>query len=42
MLSVHPVLVTVSQMLGERNKGVYVLFSGLDIERLLLSGGPIG
>lgn len=29
-------------MLGEKNKGVYVLMSGLDIERLVLSAGPIG
>lgn len=25
-----------------QNKGVYVLMSGLDVERLVLSGGPIG
>ena len=24
------------------NKGIYVLFSGLDLERLVLTGGPIG
>lgn len=29
-------------MLGALNKGVYVLMSGLDLERLVLSGGPIG
>ncbi|KAI6656290.1 hypothetical protein LOD99_1111 [Oopsacas minuta] len=29
-------------MLGQLNKGVYVLMSGLDVERLVLSGGPIG
>ncbi len=29
-------------MLGQLNRGVYVLFSGLDIERLVLSGGPLG
>ena len=29
-------------MLGEVNKGIYVLFSGLDLERLVLTGGPIG
>ncbi|XP_025109278.1 isovaleryl-CoA dehydrogenase, mitochondrial-like [Pomacea canaliculata] len=34
--------VPASNMLGQLNKGVYVLFSGLDIERLILSGGPIG
>jgi hypothetical protein len=33
---------TATQMLGNLNKGVYVLFSGLDIERLVLAGGPIG
>ncbi|XP_076459320.1 isovaleryl-CoA dehydrogenase, mitochondrial-like [Babylonia areolata] len=34
--------VPASQMLGKKNKGVYVLFSGLDIERLVLTGGPLG
>ncbi|EDQ88797.1 uncharacterized protein MONBRDRAFT_32617 [Monosiga brevicollis MX1] len=29
-------------VLGEVNKGVYVLMSGLDLERLVLSGGPLG
>lgn len=29
-------------MLGSLNKGVYVLMSGLDLERLVLSAGPIG
>ncbi|XP_064597829.1 isovaleryl-CoA dehydrogenase, mitochondrial-like [Liolophura sinensis] len=29
-------------MLGGMNKGVYVLMSGLDIERLVLAAGPIG
>ncbi|XP_014251181.1 isovaleryl-CoA dehydrogenase, mitochondrial [Cimex lectularius] len=29
-------------MLGALNKGIYVLFSGLDLERLVLSGGPLG
>ena len=29
-------------MLGEVNKGIYVLFSGLDLERLVLTGGPLG
>lgn len=29
-------------VLGEVGKGVYVLFSGLDYERLVLSGGPLG
>jgi isovaleryl-CoA dehydrogenase len=31
-----------SQMLGEFGKGVNVLMSGLDFERAVLSGGPIG
>ncbi|BES92911.1 Dehydrogenase [Nesidiocoris tenuis] len=31
-----------SNMLGEVNKGIYVLFKGLDLERLVLSGGPLG
>ena len=34
--------VSVENVLGEENKGIYVLFSGLDLERLVLSGGPIG
>ena len=29
-------------ILGELNKGIYVLFSGLDLERLVLTGGPLG
>jgi alkylation response protein AidB-like acyl-CoA dehydrogenase len=29
-------------VLGQVNKGVYVLMSGLDLERLVLSGGPLG
>ena len=29
-------------MLGEVDKGVYVLMSGLDYERLVLAGGPVG
>ncbi|XP_043592450.1 isovaleryl-CoA dehydrogenase, mitochondrial isoform X2 [Bombus pyrosoma] len=32
----------VTNILGEVNKGVYVLFSGLDLERLTLSAGPLG
>lgn len=29
-------------MLGSKNKGIYVLFSGLDLERLVLAAGPVG
>lgn len=29
-------------VLGELHKGVYVLMSGLDTERLVLSGGALG
>lgn len=29
-------------MLGTVNKGVYVLMSGLDYERLVLAAGPVG
>nr|XP_022901928.1 isovaleryl-CoA dehydrogenase, mitochondrial [Onthophagus taurus] len=29
-------------LLGEENKGVYVLMSGLDYERLVLAAGPVG
>jgi isovaleryl-CoA dehydrogenase len=31
-----------ANVLGEVDKGVYILMSGLDSERLVLSGGPIG
>ena len=31
-----------SQVMGSLNKGAYVLFSGLDIERLILAAGPVG
>jgi len=31
-----------SQILGGLHKGVYVLMSGLDLERLVLSAGPLG
>lgn len=34
--------VPVENVMGKVNKGIYVLFSGLDIERLVLSGGPLG
>lgn len=29
-------------LLGEEHKGVYVLMSGLDLERLVLAAGPVG
>ncbi|CAG8726450.1 3591_t:CDS:2, partial [Racocetra persica] len=31
-----------TNILGAEGKGVYVLMSGLDLERLVLSGGPLG
>ncbi|CAG8544182.1 4033_t:CDS:10, partial [Diversispora eburnea] len=34
--------VPVSNILGKEGDGVYVLMSGLDLERLVLSGGPLG
>jgi isovaleryl-CoA dehydrogenase len=34
--------VPAENLLGEENKGIYVLLSGLDLERLILSGGPLG
>lgn len=34
--------VPVSNVMGGLNKGVYVLMSGLDLERLVLSAGPLG
>ena len=32
----------VENVLGEVNKGVYVLMSGLDYERCILAAGPVG
>merc|ERR1711935_5870 len=29
-------------IMGGEGKGIYVLFSGLDLERLVLSAGPVG
>jgi isovaleryl-CoA dehydrogenase len=34
--------VPAENMLGQMNKGVYVLMKGLDYERLILSAGPVG
>ena len=34
--------VPAENVMGEVNKGVYVLMKGLDYERLLLSAGPVG
>jgi isovaleryl-CoA dehydrogenase len=34
--------VPASQILGRENRGVQVLMSGLDYERVVLSGGPLG
>ena len=36
------VFVPSENVLGELNRGVKVLMEGLDIERLVLSAGPIG
>ncbi len=35
-------VVPAENVLGEVNKGVYVLMSGLDYERLVLAAGPVG
>lgn len=40
--SYYFMFISVENVLGEENKGVYVLMSGLDLERLVLSGGPVG
>ena len=29
-------------LMGKENRGVYVLMSGLDFERLVLAAGPVG
>lgn len=34
--------IPVENVLGEEGKGVYVLMTGLDYERLILSAGPLG
>lgn len=31
-----------SAIMGQKNRGVYVLMTGLDVERLLLAAGPVG
>lgn len=31
-----------TNILGEEGRGVYVMMSGLDLERLVLAGGPVG
>lgn len=41
-LAINFMFITVENVLGEENKGVYVLMSGLDLERMVLSGGPVG
>ncbi|CAB3989676.1 Isovaleryl- dehydrogenase, mitochondrial [Paramuricea clavata] len=35
-------IVPAENLLGGYNKGVYVLMSGLDLERMLLAAGPVG
>lgn len=35
-------LVSAENVLGKENKGVYVLMSGLDIERVFVSSGCVG
>ncbi|XP_057655814.1 isovaleryl-CoA dehydrogenase, mitochondrial [Diorhabda carinulata] len=35
-------IVPKENLLGTENKGVYVLMSGLDLERLVLAAGPVG
>jgi isovaleryl-CoA dehydrogenase len=35
-------LVCAENVLGSVDKGISVLMSGLDLERLVLSGGPLG
>jgi isovaleryl-CoA dehydrogenase len=41
-LILEDVRVPAANVLGQVNKGVYVLFSGLDLERLVLASGPVG
>ena len=37
-----PNLTEAGQVMGEVDKGVYVLMSGLDYERAILAAGPVG
>lgn len=41
-LAFENVFIPDNKVLGEVNKGVYVLMSGLDYERLVLAAGPLG
>lgn len=34
--------VTASNVLGDEGAGVYILMSGLDVERVLGAAGPLG
>ena len=34
--------VPAKNLVGAENKGVYILMSGLDLERLVLAAGPLG
>ena len=34
--------ISAANVMGDEGKGVYVLMSGLDLERLILAAGPIG
>lgn len=42
LTAVYHLMISVNNILGELNKGIYVLMSGLDLERLVLSAGPLG
>lgn len=35
-------VVSAANVMGGDGKGVYVLMSGLDLERLILAAGPVG
>ena len=37
-----PGIFLAKNILGKENRGVYVLMSGLDYERLVLAAGPVG
>jgi len=42
MIGIYMCVCVEMQLMGPLNRGVYVLMSGLDIERLVLSAGPLG
>ena len=38
----HAHMYTASNIVGSKGNGVYVLMSGLDLERMIIAAGPVG